>query len=147
TDELERRAEALLAEVEALGGAVIAIERGLMQKAIQEEAYRFQQDVEAGRRIVVGVNAFTDETPPAAPPLFRVNAVVADQQRTRLAALRRERDASAVTRSLAALREVAQGGGNLLPPILAAVKAYATVGEVCGILRDVFGTYRPPDGL
>ncbi|MBI2457425.1 MAG: methylmalonyl-CoA mutase [candidate division NC10 bacterium] len=147
TDELERRAEALLAEVEALGGAVIAIERGLMQKAIQEEAYRFQQDVEAGRRIVVGVNAFTDETPPAAPPLFRVNAVVADQQRTRLAALRRERDASAVTRSLAALREVAQGGGNLLPPILAAVKAYATVGEVCGILREVFGTYRPPDGL
>lgn len=147
TDELERRAEALLAEVEALGGAVVAIERGLMQKAIQEEAYRFQQEVEAGRRIVVGVNAFTDETAPPPPPLFRIDAAVADRQQTRLAALRRERDAGAVTRSLAALREAAQGGGNLLPPILAAVKAYATVGEVCGILREVFGTYRALDGL
>jgi methylmalonyl-CoA mutase N-terminal domain/subunit len=147
TDELERRAEALLTEVEALGGAVVAIERGLMQKAIQEEAYRFQQEVEAGRRIVVGVNAFTDEAAPPPPPLFRVKAEVADQQRSRLAALRRQRDAGAVTRSLAGLHEAAQGNGNLLPPILAAVKAYATVGEICGVLREVFGTYRALDGL
>ena len=147
TDELERRAESLLTEVEALGGAVVAIERGLMQKAIQEEAYRFQQEVEAGRRIVVGINAFTDETAPPPPPLFRVNAAVADRQQTRLAALRRERDASAVTRSLAALREMARGDGNLLPPILTAVKAYATVGEMCDVLRDVFGVYRPAGGV
>jgi methylmalonyl-CoA mutase N-terminal domain/subunit len=146
TDELERRASALLDEVEALGGAVVAIERGLMQKAIQEEAYRFQREVEAGQRIVVGVNAFIDEAAPL-PPLFRVNPGVADRQRNYLAALRRERDANAVARTLAALREAAHGDANLLPPILAAVKAYATVGEICGVLRDVFGTYRALDGL
>ncbi len=147
TDELERRAEALLNEVEAMGGAVVAIERGLMQKAIQEEAYRFQREVEAGRRIVVGVNAFTDETAPPPPPLFRVNAEVAERQHERLSALRRERDVADVTRSLAALRDVAQGDANLLLPILDAVKAYATVGEICGVLREVFGTYRALDGL
>lgn len=147
TDELERRAEALLAEVEALGGAVVAIERGLMQKAIQEEAYRFQREVEEGRRVVVGVNTFTDEAAPSPPPLFQLTPEVGDQQRTRLAALRRERDQAAVGRALAVLREAAAGDGNLLPPILTAVKAYATVGEICGVLREVFGTYRALDGL
>jgi len=147
TDELERRAEGLFTEVEAMGGAVAAIERGVMQKAIQEEAYRFQQEVEEGRRIVVGVNAFAEETASPSPPLFRVSAEVADRQRARLTGLRRERDACAVTRTLAALRDAAQGNANLLPPILAAVKAYATIGEICGVLRDVFGTYRALDGL
>jgi len=147
TDELERRAEELFDEVEAMGGAVVAIERGLMQKAIQEEAYRFQCEVEKGRRIVVGVNAFSEETASPSPPLFRVSAEVADRQRSRLKALRRERDSGAVTRTLAGLREAAQGHGNLMPPILATVKAYATIGEICGVLRDVFGTYRALDGL
>jgi methylmalonyl-CoA mutase N-terminal domain/subunit len=147
TDELERRAEGLFNEVEAMGGAVVAIERGLMQKAIQEEAYRFQCEVEKGRRIVVGVNAFSEESPSPTPPLFRVGAEVADRQRGRLAALRRERDSAAVTRTLAGLRDAAEGNGNLMPPILAAVKAYATIGEICGVLRDVFGTYRALDGL
>src|SRR5574341_13748 len=147
TDELERRAEALFNEVETMGGAVVAIERGLMQKAIQEEAYRFQCEVEKGRRIVVGVNAFSEETASPSPPLFRVSAEVADRQRGRLAAVRRERDSGAVTRTLAALRDAAEGNGNLMPPILAAVKAYATIGEICGVLRDVFGTYRALDGL
>ncbi len=147
TDELERRAEALLDEVEALGGAVVAIERGLMQKAIQEEAYRFQREVEANQRVVVGVNAFTEETAPSPPPLFRVNLEVAERQRQRLAALRRERDVGMVTQSLAILRDMARGDGNLLPPILDAVRAYATVGEICGVLREVFGTYRALDGL
>jgi methylmalonyl-CoA mutase N-terminal domain/subunit len=147
TDELERRAEDLFEEVEAMGGAVAAIERGLMQKAIQEEAYRFQCEVEERRSTVVGVNAFVEETASPSPPLFRVNAEVADRQRSRLAALRQERDSGAVTRTLAALRDAAQGNGNLLPPILAAVKAYATVGEICDVFRDVFGTYRALDGL
>jgi methylmalonyl-CoA mutase N-terminal domain/subunit len=147
TDELERRAEALFDEVEALGGAVVAIERGLMQKAIQEEAYRFQREVEEGRRIVVGVNAFPEETPSPSPPLFRVGGEVAERQGSRLAALRRERDSGAVTRTLAALRDAAEGNRSLMPPILAAVRAYATVGEICAVLREVFGTYRALDGL
>jgi len=147
TDELERRAEDLFNEVEATGGAVAAIERGLMQKAIQEEAYRFQREVEEGRRTVVGVNAFAEKGASPSPPLFRVSAEVADRQRGRLAALRRERDSGAVSRTLAALREAAEGRGNLMPPILSTVKAYATVGEICGVLRDVFGTYRALDGL
>jgi len=147
TDELERRAEGLFNEVETMGGAVVAIERGLMQKAIQEEAYRFQCEVEKCRRIVVGVNAFSEESPSPTPPLFRVGAEVADRQRGRLAALRRERDSAAVTRTLAGLRGAAEGNGNLMPPILSAVKAYATIGEICSVLRDVFGTYRALDGL
>jgi len=147
TDELERRAEALFDEVEAMGGAVVSIERGLVQKVIQEEAYRFQREVEAGRRIVVGVNAFAEETAPSPPPLFRINAEGAERQVARLAALRVERDGGAVTRSLTALREAARGDVNLLPPILAAVQAYATVGEICGVLQEAFGTYRALDGL
>ncbi len=147
TDELERRAEELFNEVETTGGAVVAIERGLMQKAIQEEAYRFQREVEEGRRVVVGVNAFAEEAASPSPPLFRVSTEVANRQRGRLKGLRRERESAAVSRTLAALRDAAEGNGNLMPPILAAVKSYATVGEICGILRDVFGTYRALDGL
>ncbi len=147
TDELERRAVDLFDEVQAMGGAVVAIERGIMQKAIQEEAYRFQREVEEGRRTVVGVNAFTEAAASPAPPLFRINAEVADRQRSRLAALRRERDSGAVTQRLGDLRGAAGGNGNLMPPILAAVKTYATIGEICGVLRDVFGTYRALDGL
>ena len=147
TDELECRAEDLFNEVEAMGGAVAAIERGLMQKAIQEEAYRFQREVEERRSTVVGVNAFAEEAASPSPPLFRVSAEVAPRQRSRLAALRRERDPGAVSRTLAALREAAEGKGNLMPPILSTVKAYATVGEICNVLREVFGTYRALDGL
>ena len=147
TDELECRAEDLFNEVEAMGGAVAAIERGLMQKAIQEEAYRFQREVEERRSTVVGVNAFAEVAASPSPPLFRVSAEVAPRQRSRLAALRRERDPGAVSRTLAALREAAEGKGNLMPPILSTVKAYATVGEVCNVLREVFGTYRALDGL
>jgi methylmalonyl-CoA mutase N-terminal domain/subunit len=147
TDELERRAEGLFNEVETMGGAVAAIERGLMQKAIQEEAYRFQCEVEKGRRIVVGVNALSEESASPSPPLFRVGAEVAERQRGRLKALRRERDSGGVTRTLGALRDAAEGNGNLMPPILAAVKAYATIEEICGVLREVFGTYRALDGL
>jgi methylmalonyl-CoA mutase N-terminal domain/subunit len=147
TDELERRAEALLKEIEVMGGAVVAIERGLMQKAIQEEAYRFQREVEASQRVVVGVNAFTEQGAQPAPQLFQVHPEVAGRQRERLALLRRERDQGAVAHSLAALRSAAEGDANLVPLILDAVKAYATIGEICGVLREVFGIYRALDGL
>ena len=112
-----------------------------MQQEIQEAAVRQQQEIEDGRRVVVGVNKFqNDEEAPQT--IFRVNTEAADTQLERLAALRNERDSAAAEATLANLRETASGDGNLMPSILEAVKAYATLGEICGELREVFGEYR-----
>lgn len=147
TDELERRATEELEAIEATGGAVEAIERGYMQRAIQEEAYAHQQEVEAGTRVVVGVNRFQDEGKPQPLQLYRTDPEAEKAQVKSLEALRRERDNRAVLAALGRLRDVALGEENLLPPILRAVKAYATVGEICGVLREVFGEYKAPTGL
>jgi len=146
TDALEQKAGMLLAEIEGMGGAVAAIERGFMQRAIQEEAYRFQQEVEEGKRIIVGVNRFT-EGKEQQIPIFRVDPVVVKTQKARLDALRAKRDIEAVRKTLARLQEAAIGSENLIPPILDAVKAYSTLGEICGVLREVFGEYKAPTGL
>ncbi|MCH8008636.1 MAG: methylmalonyl-CoA mutase [Chloroflexi bacterium] len=141
TDEIEAAAQELLDKVEDMGGAVAAIESGYMQQEIQEAAVRQQREIEDGRRVVVGVNKFqSDEEAP--PTIFRVNTEVADTQLERLAALRKERDSAAAEAALANLRETASGEDNLMPAILEAVKAYATLGEICGELRAVFGEYR-----
>ncbi len=141
TDEIEAAAQELLDKVEDMGGAVAAIESGYMQQEIQEAAVRQQQEIEAGRRVVVGVNKFqNDEEAPQT--IFRVNTEVADTQLQRLTALRKERNSAAAEAALAELRETASGDGNLMPSILDAVKAYATLGEICGELRTVFGEYR-----
>ncbi len=147
TDELERRATEELEAIEATGGAVEAIERGYMQRAIQEEAYAHQQEVEAGTRVVVGVNRFQDEGKPQPLQLYRADPEAENAQVKSLEILRRERDHRAVTAALGHLREAALGEENLIPPILRAVKAYATVGEICGVLREVFGEYKAPTGL
>jgi len=147
TDELERRATEELEAIEATGGAVEAIERGYMQRAIQEEAYAHQQEVEAGTRVVVGVNRFQDEGKPQPLQLYRTDPEAENAQVRGLQALRRERDSRHVSVALARLRDAALGEENLLPPILEAVKAYATVGEICGVLREVFGEYKAPTGL
>ena len=147
TDELERRATEELEAIEATGGAVEAIERGYMQRAIQEEAYVHQQEVEAGTRVVVGVNRFQDEGKPQPLQLYRTDPEAENAQVRGLQALRRERDSRSVSAALARLRDAALGEENLLPPILQAVKAYATVGEICGVLREVFGEYKAPTGL
>ena len=147
TDELERRATEELEAIEATGGAVEAIERGYMQRAIQEEAYAHQQEVEAGTRVVVGVNRFQDEGKPQPLQLYRTDPEAENAQVRGLQALRRERDSRSVSAALARLRDAALGEENLLPPILQAVKAYATVGEICGVLRKVFGEYTAPTGL
>jgi len=146
TSQLEEKGWAILEEIEAMGGAVAAIERGYMQRAIQEEAYRFQREVEEGRRIIVGVNQFIDGEE-RRTPIFRVNPEAAQAQKVKLTALRARRDWHAVQPVLARLRETALGEENLIPPILDAVKAYATLGEICGVLREVFGEYKPPTGL
>ena len=146
TDQLEQKAWEILEEIEAMGGSVPSIERGYMQRIIQEEAYRFQREVEEGNRVVVGVNRFSDSEEQRTP-IFRVNPEAAANQMAKLAAVRARRSSQAVGQALIRLREAALGKENLVEPILDAVKAYATIGEICGLLREVFGEYKPPTGL
>jgi methylmalonyl-CoA mutase N-terminal domain/subunit len=146
TDGLEEAARALMAAVEDRGGAVAAIEQGFQKNEIEKSAYRVAQEIDAGERVVVGVNRFTlaDEEP--YEPL-RVDPAIEAQQAERLAALREERDTAAVERALTALRDAASGTANVLPPMKAALAARATVGEVCDALREIWGSYRPPDAF
>lgn len=141
TDELESRAQALLAKVDDLGGMVSAIERGFPQREIQNAAYAYQKAVEKGEQVVVGVNRFTLENE-TQPDLLRVDEALGGQRRTQIAAVRAGRDHAAVKARLDALEAAARGTENLMPCILAAVKAEATVGEVCDALRRVFGEYQ-----
>ena len=142
TDALEARAQELIAQIDALGGAVAAIEQGWMQSAIADAAYVTQQQIENGEQIVVGVNRFAEEQ--AAPvPIFYPNEQVAHEQTEVLARIRRERDGAAVSDALDGLRRAAQGSDNVLYPMREALKRMATVGEVCGVLRDAWGEYRP----
>jgi methylmalonyl-CoA mutase N-terminal domain/subunit len=146
TDQLEEKAWSILEEIEAMGGSVPAIERGHMQRTIQEEAYRFQREVEEGKRVIVGVNRFGDSQEHRTP-IFRVDPEAAANQKAKLGAFRAGRSIQAVRQALIQLREAAIGEENLMEPILEAVKAYATIGEICGLLREVFGEYKPPTGL
>ena len=142
TDRLEAEARELMDEIEKRGGAVDAIEQGMYQELIAEQAYRAQQRVASGEDVVVGVNAFQDDEAPV-PERFDVPVALEPAQRARLEALRASRSGAAVERALAALAEVAGGSGDLMPPIVDAVDADATLGEICGCLRGVFGEYRP----
>jgi methylmalonyl-CoA mutase N-terminal domain/subunit len=140
TRRIEEEAESYIAKIDGLGGSVHAIP--FMQREIQEAAYRYQQEVEAKQRVVVGVNEFVmDESPPA--NLFQVDAAVGQALAERLADLRRTRDASAAARALEAVDRAARGRDNLLPHILTAVRAQVTLGEICDTLRKVFGVHQP----
>ena len=143
TDEIETRARDYLDRIDALGGALAAIEAGYIQREIQESAYRFQRAVEAEERIIVGVNRF-QVAEDRKPDILRVDESVGAAQVERLRKLRAERDNLAVERCLNALHHAAQGDANLMPFILDAVEAYATIGEICNILRRVFGEYQAP---
>ncbi|MGA9348847.1 MAG: methylmalonyl-CoA mutase family protein [Anaerolineae bacterium] len=142
TNEIETRAQEYIEKIDAMGGALAAIERGFVQREIQESAYRYQLEVEEGARAVVGVNRFTIEEE---VPLRRlkVDPRVSKQQIERLQALRERRDGDKVRNLLTLLRKTAQGKENVLPIILECVEAYATLGEICGVLREVFGEYKP----
>jgi methylmalonyl-CoA mutase, N-terminal domain len=144
TDELERQAAALIAQVDERGGAVSCIESGWMQEQIQEEAYRAERAVVGGEKVVVGVNRHTESEEAQPPLIFRTDDRAADEQLARLRGQRERRDHATVTTTLETLRSAAQGDGTLMPSILDAVRADATLGEICGTLRDVFGEYRPP---
>jgi methylmalonyl-CoA mutase N-terminal domain/subunit len=143
TDRLEREARALLEEVEAAGGAARAVERGVLQDAIAQSAYAQQRAVEAGTRVVVGVNRYGDDAPPPPVPAPDYSAL-AEAQRRRLAEARRRRDGGAVARTLEALRAAAERpDAPLMPAIVEAVRARATVGEISDVLRAAWGVYRP----
>jgi methylmalonyl-CoA mutase, N-terminal domain len=142
TDSIEAGARELIAEVDQLGGAARAIERGFFQEAIAQSAYQLQKAQESGERVVVGVNRFSDDSPPTsiANPDF---SALEDQQRFRLAQIKRGRNAESVTAALTELGRVARGAEPLMPPIVAAVRARATLGEISDTLRQVWGVYRP----
>jgi methylmalonyl-CoA mutase N-terminal domain/subunit len=142
TDEIEARAWQYIDYIDQLGGAVAAIEQGYMQKEIHKAAYETQMAIERGDKVVVGVNRFTvDHEQP--PEILRVDPDIGRRQAERLAKLRAERPQEEWRAALDELRRAAQGTENLMPYIIRAVRAYATTGEICNVLREVFGEYRP----
>ncbi|MFJ4560062.1 methylmalonyl-CoA mutase family protein, partial [Streptomyces massasporeus] len=146
TDDVEAAAVKLMDRVEELGGAVEAIERGFQKSEIERNAYRIAQETDSGERIVVGVNRFRlDEEEPYEP--LRVDPAIEARQAERLAALRAERDQPAVDAALAALKKAAGGEDNVLHPMKEALRARATVGEVCNALREVWGAHVPSDAF
>ena len=142
TNRLEKEAAAYIKKIDDLGGAVKAIEQGYIQREIQDSSYRYQKDIESGRRTVVGVNKFQMEEK-TQPQILKVDPAVGASQLQRLKQLHEQRDNHEVQQRLAELRQLAATEANLLPAIYQAVKAYATLGEICDVLRDVFGAYRP----
>jgi methylmalonyl-CoA mutase, N-terminal domain len=141
TNELESAAQAYLDEIDAMGGPLVAIESGFQQRQIQESAYRVQQQVERGEKIVVGVNRFRDEAG-VAPPIHRIDPEGERRQVEGVRQVRAERDAARCGQALGRLEDCARGDDNLLPAIIESVKAYATVGEISDRLRVAWGEHR-----
>jgi len=140
TDELEREALTLIARIDELGGAVEAIERGFMQREIEDAAYRHNAQVEAGEKVIVGVNRYVEaEGEPI--ELYRLDPEAERRQLERTARVRAERNAGEAARALEEVRRVARGDSNLLPPMREALRARCTIGEICDELRAEFGTY------
>ena len=140
TKDMEDGALAYFRQIDNMGGMVEAIERGFPQQEIAESSYRFQQAVERREKIIVGVNDFVQEDESPIGILY-IDESAAEKQLAKLERLRKTRDNDAVRRSLDALSAAARTAQNLMPPILDAVRVYATVGEMCDALRDVWGEY------
>ena len=147
TNQIEAEAWEYIAKIDEIGGSPVAIEKGYIQKEIQDSAYKWQMDVEKGDRIIVGVNKFQIEEE-APKNLLRVDASVGELQKQKIAALKAKRDNAAVAAALADLEAGCNDESvNLMPLILAAVKTYATEGEICGVMRKVFGEYKASTNL
>jgi methylmalonyl-CoA mutase N-terminal domain/subunit len=143
TTELEQHAWELIERIDEVGGAVAAIEQGFVQREIEEAAFRYNEQVERGERVIVGVNRYVEnEEEPI--ELHRLDPEAERRQHARTAGVRAERDREAAARALADVRRVASGDGNLLPPMREALRARCTIGEICEELRGVFGTYDAP---
>jgi len=141
TNAVEEEAKTYIETIDGLGGAVAAIEQGFQQREIQESAYRYQQDIESGKLSVVGVNKFISPYPKIGG-LARVDPVVAREQKERLASIKERRDHSRVAAALGRLEDIARGTDNVMPALIDCVEAHATLGEMCDVLRDVFGEQR-----
>lgn len=141
TDEIEKRAMEYIKKIDDLGGAPAAIEKGYIQEEIMDAAYYYQREVEDEKRIIVGMNQFKVEEE-APKDLLKVDPIVGKMQREKLAKLRSERDNAQVEANLSSLRKACEGQENVMPYILEAVRSYATLGEICGVMREVFGEYQ-----
>ncbi len=141
TDEIEAEASDYIRRIDEMGGVVNAIEQGYIQREIESSAYRLGQSYETGERVVVGVNRFQSDKEPQLD-LLRIDEAVTRRQVEKLADVKRRRDSARVAKALEAIGEAARGSENLMPHILEAVRAYATVGEICDTLRNVFGEYQ-----
>jgi methylmalonyl-CoA mutase, N-terminal domain len=142
TNDIEREALAYFDRIDAMGGMVAAVEKGFPQREIQDSAFRFQQEVEAKEKIIVGVNDYVMEEKPV--PILYIDETVAREQTAHVEALRASRDNARVAATLAGLKDAARGTDNLMYPILEATRAYATLGEMCDALREVWGEYEEP---
>jgi len=143
TNRLEKKAYQYFEKIDSLGGVIPAIEAGFFQREIAESAYRYQREVEKRQKIVVGVNEFQEEEKPRME-LLKIQPEVEENQVERLNQVRRERNNQRVKEKLRDLREAAHNGENLMPKILDAVRAYATLGEMCNVLKEEFGEYEEP---
>jgi methylmalonyl-CoA mutase N-terminal domain/subunit len=144
TDKIEAEIDAYIKKIDAMGGTLTAIEQGYIQKEIQNSAYRFQKELESNERVYVGINKYTmEEAPPT--NLLRVDMSVGEVEVAKLKKLRAERDPAKWQKALDRLREVSQTSENVMPAVIEAVKARATVGEICDVWRGIFGEYRPKE--
>ncbi len=141
TDSLERQATEYIDKIEKIGGAVAAIEQGFQQREIQESAYLHQKAVDSGETVVVGVNRYVSESP-TIPRLLRVGPEVEVKQKERLKHIKETRDNGAVNRALRKLKDISQSGENIMPVLIECVEAYASLGEICDVLRSTLGTQR-----
>jgi len=144
TNKIEQEIDDYIKKIDAMGGTLAAIEQGYIQKEIQNSAYRFQKEIESGERVYVGINKYTMEEPPPTN-LLKVDMSVGDVEAAKLKKLRAERDQAKWKAALDKLRQVSQTDENVMPAVIEAVKAKATVGEICDVWRDIYGQYRPKE--
>jgi methylmalonyl-CoA mutase N-terminal domain/subunit len=143
TNQIEERAMRYITEIDRMGGALKAIERGYIQREIAQSAYSYQRAVDSGEQIIVGVNEFASEEK-SDTEILEIGAEVEKKQVARLEKLKWGRDNERVSQVLGKVRDIARSNENIMPVLIEAVKAYATIGEISNVLRDVFGEYREP---
>lgn len=144
TNLMEKEIAKRIEEVERLGGSVKAIESGYLQKIIADRAAQIQRDIESGRRVIVGVNKYQIEDEKLEMSIHEANPAAVKLQIERLKEVKAERDNSSVKKALVELYQAARGNNNLLPPLISAVKTYASIGEITSVLKEVFGEFREP---